>query len=455
LNKKYSELLKKTDNSAYPYDTSIVLSNYIDNYKRTTKCQEVSFRKLVFWLKQKERATHYIHSYPGKLLPNIVHFFLSAYSIFPENSLVLDPFSGTGTVTLESFLSGRNSLYADSNPIARLITSSKTTVIDFNVIDNLIKKIRNFYYSNKKYSTPDVVNINYWFTKDVIKYLSKIKTAIDLIEESNEKSVLLVTFSSIIKKLSLTDPRLSVPVRKFDDIIFNPGEDVFSIFNQQLIVNLKRYESFYEICNTSLTSMCVGDDARQLKISSDWNDIKTRNLSKNSIDIIITSPPYAGAQKYIRATCLNIGWSGLSLASEITQLDRMSIGSERLKKSDYAELKLTDIRAADSKLRKLYKKNPERTGIVSNYINDMKKVIDEMHRVLKKDGVIIFIIGNNTVCGEIFKSSTYLLDYFLEKGFNLELLLTDKIKSWSLMTKRNVTADIITHEWIMMLRKKN
>jgi hypothetical protein len=77
-----------------------------------------------------------------------------------------------------------------------------------------------------------------------------------------------------------------------------------------------------------------------------------------------------------------------------------------------------------------------------------------MHRVLKKNGVIIFIIGNNNVCGEIFKSSKYLLDYFIEKGFNLELLFTDKIKSWSLMTKRNVTADIITHEWIMMLRKK-
>lgn len=447
-------MLVERKSLAYPYDTSKVLSFYLNNFKQTKERQIVSFRDLVFWLKQKERGTHYIHSYPGKLLPQIVHFFLSAYSYFPENNLVLDPFSGTGTTTLESFLSNRNSLYADSNPIARLITSSKTSIIDIDRVKNLLKKIKTYYYSPKKYFIPDVININFWFTDDIINQLAKIKTALDLIDESNEKNFLLVTFSSIIKKLSLADPRLSVPVRKYDKIALAPDEDVFDIFNQHTLTNIKRYNSFHDICNPDITSKCVGDDAKQLKIKGQWNDIQTRNLSKNTVDLIITSPPYAGAQKYIRATCLNIGWLGLSESSKITELDRSCIGSERVKKTDYSELKLTDITAVDLKLKKLFRINPERTAIVSNYINDMKKAIDEMHRVLKKNGVIIFIIGNNNVCGEIFKSSKYLLDYFIEKGFNLELLFTDKIKSWSLMTKRNVTADIITHEWIMMLRKK-
>jgi len=452
--KQYIDLLVKRDNIAYPYDTSQVLSNLIDNYKITNTHQVVSFRDLVFWLNQKERATHYIHSYPGKLLPHIAHFFLSAYSLFPENSIILDPFSGTGTITLEAYLSGRNSFYADSNPIARLITSSKTNNIDISIIENLLKKIKKNYKSNKKYNIPDVININYWFTKKVINKLSKIKTALDKIEDSNEKDFLLVSFSSIIKKLSLADPRLSVPVRRYDDIEIDTDEDILDIFNNQVLVNLKRYKSFIDISNIKLTSKCVGDDAKHLKVSGHWNNIQTRKLTEKSIDIIITSPPYAGAQKYIRATCLNIGWLGLSPTKELIELDRKNIGSERLKKSDYRELKLTNINAADFKLKKLFRINPERTAIVSNYINDMKEVIDEMHRILKINGVVLIVIGNNTVCGEIFKSSTYLLEYFQEKGFNIELLLTDKIKSWSLMTKRNITANIITHEKIMMLRKK-
>jgi DNA modification methylase len=452
--KKYINFLVKRDNIAYPYDTSQVLSNLIDNYNCTNTHQVVSFRDMVFWLNQKERATHYIHSYPGKLLPHIAHFFLSAYSFFPENSLILDPFSGTGTITLEAYLSGRNSLYADSNPIARLITSSKTNSIDIKILENIVKKIKIFYKSNKKYVIPDVINIKYWFTNKIINKLSKIKTALDGIEDSNEKDFLLVTFSSIIKKLSLADPRLSVPVHRYDDFNLNPNEDVIDIFNQQVLVNLKRYKSFVDISSIGLTSQCVGDDAKHLKIPGHWNNIQNRKLSKNSIDIIITSPPYAGAQKYIRATGLNIGWLGLSTATELIELDRKNIGSERLKKSDYSELKLTNINAADLKLKKLFKISQERTAIVSNYINDMKIVIDEMHRILKINGVVLIIIGNNTVCGETFKSSTYLLEYFQEKGFNIELLLTDKIKSWSLMTKRNVTANIITHERIMMLRKR-
>jgi len=452
--KKYLELLGKRDSISYPYDTSIVLSNFIEKFNKTNTHQIVSFRDLVFWMKQKERATHYIHSYPGKLLPQIAHFFLSAYSFFPKNKIILDPFSGTGTIPLEACLSDRNSYYADSNPIARLITSSKTSIVDLNKIKNLVKDIKKYFYSNKKYSIPDVININYWFTKGVIEQLAKINTAISCIKESSEKDFLLVTFSSIIKKLSLADPRLSVPVLKYNKICFNKDEDVFSIYYEQVLINIKRFESFYILCNKGLTSKCVGDDARNLKKTGNWDNIQRECLPNNSVDMIITSPPYAGAQKYIRATCLNIGWLGLSPSSSISELDRMSIGSERLVKSDYKELKLTNIKAADSKLKILYRRNPERTAIVSNYINDMKKSINEMHRVLKNNGIILFIIGNNTVCGEIFKSSTYLLDYFNEKGFYLELLLSDKIKSWSLMTKRNETADIITHERIMMLRKK-
>jgi DNA modification methylase len=455
MGKRIDKMLIERDDVAYPYDTSEILLDYINRYQTKEKYQIVSFRELVFWLNYKDRAIHYIHSYPGKILPHIVHFFLAAYSFFPENNLILDPFSGTGTITLESCLSGRNSLYADANPLARLITSSKTGFIDYNKISTLVKKIENYYYSNKKHIIPDVINIDYWYDSDTIDKLAKIKTVLDLIDESEEKDFLMVTFSSIVRKLSFADPRLSVPVHRQNEFCFDNDEDIFSIFKQQVIINCKRHKSFRDICKRNSTSRCAGEDARQLKTPGLWDEIQARKLSKNSVDVIITSPPYAGAQKYIRATSLNIGWLGLSSSTDLKELDRKTIGCERLRKKDYSELKLTDIKAADSKLKRLYKKNPERTAIASNYINDMKRTIDEMKRVLKKNGVVLFIVGNNSVCGEIFKSSQYLLDYFLDIGFNLELMLADEIKSRGLMTKRNKTASIITQEWIMMLRKKN
>jgi 16S rRNA G966 N2-methylase RsmD/SAM-dependent methyltransferase len=446
-------MLTPRDDVAYPYDTSVLLSKYIQKFHDTEKHQIVSFRDLVFWIKHGERATHYIHSYPGKILPHIVHFFLSAFSYFPDNSIVLDPFAGTGTVALEAYLSKKNSLFADSNPLARLITSSKINFIDTKLINDLALDISDYYFSNSKYNIPDVLNIDYWYDNDTIVKLSKIKDAIESIQNSLEKDFLFVTFSSVVRKVSRADPKLSVPVRS-KNIGYHEKKDVIDIFKQQLMLNCRRQESFQDFGSRNMDSKCVGNDARNLKIPSLWNDIETRELADKTVDLIITSPPYAGAQKYIRATSLNIGWLGLSESSKLKDLDRMTIGRENLKKSEYDELRLTDIKSADSKLKKLYKKNPLRASIAGNYINEMKIAINEMKRVLKKDGMILFIIGNNSISGEVFKSSKYLLDYFLESGFDLELLLTDEIKSWGLMTKRNKTASIITREWIILLRKR-
>ena len=90
---------------AYPVDTTKKIFKLIEKYEKENRPQEVSFRELVFWLKVGERATHYIHPYPAKLLPQIAHFFLASNILASSDDFVLDPFSGTGTVALEANLS--------------------------------------------------------------------------------------------------------------------------------------------------------------------------------------------------------------------------------------------------------------------------------------------------------------------------------------------------------------
>src|SRR5215208_5509483 len=76
-----------------------------------------------------DRATHLMHAYPAKLLPNIPVFFLYSGALSGRDSLVLDPFCGTGTVLLESLLAGCRATGADTNPLARMITQAKVTHI--------------------------------------------------------------------------------------------------------------------------------------------------------------------------------------------------------------------------------------------------------------------------------------------------------------------------------------
>ena len=75
------------------------------------------------------------------------------------------------------------------------------------------------------------------------------------------------------------------------------------------------------------------------------------------------------------------------------------------------------------------------------------------NRVLKPGGYMILVIGNNTVSGISFNTQDYLTTYLQSKGMHLEFKLIDDIKSYGLMTKRNKTANTISSEWVLVLKK--
>ena len=66
---------------------------------------------------------------------------------------------------------------------------------------------------------------------------------------------------------------------------------------------------------------------------------------------------------------------------------------------------------------------------------------------------MVIVIGNNTVCKRQFDTQDYLTDYLLGKGMQLQYKLIDDIKSYGLMTKRNKTANTISSEWVIVLKK--
>ena len=114
--------------------------------------------------------------------------------------------------------------------------------------------------------------------------------------------------------------------------------------------------------------------------------------------MILTSPPYAGAQKYIRSSWLNLYWLGTKQAEDIRMLNNKNIGREDYHKVDTLQHVFTGIPAADAVLESLYQdgKN-ERAYIVGNYLNEMKIALDESFRVLKKSGYMIIVIGNDGI----------------------------------------------------------
>jgi tRNA G10 N-methylase Trm11 len=435
----------------------------LDEYANQREPISVDFRKLVTDVTFGSRATHLIHTYPAKLLPHIPYFFLNNDVLSIPGDDVLDPFCGSGTVLLESLLAGRNAYGVDANPVARLITKVKTTSVDVYSLKRHTKFLLSRIKAEPTLLPPDVINIDYWFYPHVIKQLSAIKEAIEKTRNEVFRDFYLVCFSNCVKKVSLADPRLSVPVRlKNDQCKINyvlrettakhlrklEKIDVIQEFSKIISMNIKRFTSFIEMLPKNVQASIISDDARTVDLSlANEKDIQ-------SLDLIITSPPYAGAQKYIRSSSLSIGWLGMCDTQSLKSYEELNIGREHYSKGEYCELIVTGIKEADEILNIIFEKNPLRAHIAGKYLIEMREAFISSTNSLKRGGYMVLIAANNTVCGYDFKTQEYLRQIIESLGFETMLRLVDDIHSRGLMTKRNKTASIISCEWVMVFKKK-
>lgn len=452
------------------HQTDAALERLLKRYKRTKRAIPVDFRKLVSLSQSAERATHLLHPYPAKLLMQIPFFFLANSVFSGTGDVVADPFCGSGTVLLEAQLAGRQAIGADSNPFARLLTVVKTSPIPAETLNRGCARLLSRIPSEPRNGLPNVVNLKHWFYPHVIRQLHCVSEAVESTRRSDLHSFFRICFSNCVRRVSLADPRLSVPVRlrlgqyprghhlraKTDAHIRRLRRiDVVEVFSDVLAANCRRLLSL-ESCGSPLPSArLVASDARRIA-GPTRRAMKNRNGSRETdgfVQLAITSPPYPGAQKYIRACSLSLGWLGLCSPEELVDLKRLSIGREEMRRSDYGERTASGLVAADRVLEKIGAANSLRGAIAAAYLAEMREAIREVFRAVKKGGYFVLVAANNRIAGHEFRTADYLRQMAEETGFHLVLRLIDDIRSRGLMTKRNQTASVITREWVLVFAK--
>jgi DNA modification methylase len=448
--------------------TDLTLKRFIAEYQKSGRPIPVRFREILKDFAGSDRATHLIHPYPAKLLMQIPAFFLANNLLSRPGETVLDPFCGSGTVLLESFLMGRKALGFDVNPLARLIAQVKLTRIESSKLRRGIVQLKRRIPEKSRIRTPSVINVNYWFYPHVIRDLLRLLEAIKSTRDPDTRAFFLVCFSGCVRKVSLADPRLSVPVRlrrnqyRKEHWLHSKTENhlkrlkrvnIFSEFDKIVESNFKRVLCLENTAPQGVNAHVIGADARQLRFDASQNGRSNRKVSKESVDLIITSPPYCGAQKYIRASSLSLGWLELCATNELRKIESLTIGREHHRREQYQELIRTGLPSADRTLKKLRVSNPLRSHIAGTYLLEMRDAFREMARVLKPNRYMVLIAGNNRVCGKRFMTEHYLRKIAEAEGFTLVLRLVDDIRSRGLMTKRNKTASVITREWVLVFKK--
>jgi len=450
--------------------------------KSNKKPIKFNFRKKSkeYFKNNNRTSLHYIHYYPGKIYPFIPKLLLSLDEIKILKGTLLDPFAGSGTVLLEAITNHivkRNAYGVDINPIARLISKVKTTPLDIDMINRFTPEINEIYSTIKKNEVdiPYFSNIEKWFSSFTITKLSKLKYAItnsgipeDLID------FYWLCFSSIIRTVSFADPFIPPPVylkiekyknspEKYNKLLNvlkeNENPRIWRIFNQTITENVTRLEAINkveEIKTGSVHSRIIWDDIKNIKIGKTkqkgrLDKDNAKNLPNNSIDIIMTSPPYITAQKYIRTNKLELFWLDYS-EEEVSTLDKEFIGTEKPQLSGF--FSSFNIKSIDNLIKRIEKNPGIRSKQVYDYFSQMYLALERMYELIKRNGIVFLVVGDNIVSGKRVPTYQLLTDIATNIGFNNSLILKDTIKARSMMTKRNISGGLIKNEFVVILEKE-
>lgn len=317
---------------------------------------------------------HGLHPYPAKFIPQIPRLAIERYTKVGDT--VYDPFCGSGTTLVEASALNRQSIGTDNNSVAVLVSKVKTHLYSEYEIEGLRKFLQIFDEQlenaeiRRDLITEDK-NFYYWFSTEVIEHLSKIKGLI-LDYPKKHQNLLLSIFSSIIVKVSYQDSDTRY-ARK--DKLVTP-DDVNDSFRSKLLKVLKEIESSLGYCRTE--SKVYQADSRSVPM-----------IDSDSVDLIVTSPPYLNAYDYHKYHRQRLHW-----------LD-----------ADIKKVRTTEIGSHDQ----FTKKN----AIAQPYFDDMELCFTEWNRVLKIGGRCVIVIGDAIVS----KSPVHVADTFCEimvkKGFSI------------------------------------
>ena len=403
---------------------------------------DVSFRNLVGPLPAQD-LTHGLFPYPARLVRHIPMFLLGSSDFATPGSVVFDPFCGSGTVLVEAQAWGHDGIGVDANPIAVLATKVKTTAVDGRLLDETIARVRSRALNYRSAAIPAQF-LEKWYSESALSALARIARALSQEAEcSPERDCVALAFALSSRALAWTDARVPVPVLRVPD---KPRESFRNVWS-----------TFDAACRRVATGVST-DRPRSHAVEVFEGDARGLDrivgLEIDRPAVIISSPPYGAAQKYVRSTSLEAGWLGLTNGRGTIELERNSIGREHLSQGE----RNPDSSVLSSDLRqvigKISSSNVDRGAIYTNYFLDMSLAFANAVDTFPTVERIALIGGTNVAGGVPVETHVHLADMVAAQGFKLTLTMRDSIRGRALLTRRKGDAVPSAFEYVHILERE-
>lgn len=337
-----------------------------------------------------------IHPFPARMAPELALNSLRAM----KSGTILDPMTGSGTVARVAKGQSLNALGFDLDPLAVLISKVVTTEVNDDLIarqtQSFMSAVRSLSNSNVRLDWIDGDKnaqqyIEFWFGEaqrpDLRKIAYLLSRADDLQIHPDVADVLRIALSRIIvtKKSAASlaqDTSHSRPHRVAKESVY----DVLLGFEKSVGAIRRRLVGMPSTGNVTIR---LGD-ARDLSAVAD-----------ESVDAVLTSPPYLNAIDYMRGHRMSLIWLGHGY-SKLSRTRSDSIGSERKPDSPFEGEHHALMKSSMGDLASLQKRHH---GMIERYVMDMHKMTSEVARTLKPRCTATFVMGNSCLSGVYIENS--------------------------------------------------
>lgn len=334
---------------------------------------------------------------------------------------VLDPFAGSGTTLLSADCAKVHSYGIESHPFIYRIANAKLLYAsDTEDYLELIKKIirDSKALKGKTNSYPSLIKKCY--DEKSLSELDSLKRAYLKNSNNSDASELAwLTLVSILRVVSHagTAPWQYVLPNKKKKNVIPPNvafESMSKVFMQDMLYFCNKAKKLSNVINS---------DARTCK-----------GIPPNSIDFVITSPPYANNYDYADATRLEMsfmgdvnGWSELQdkvrkylIRSCSQHVPEASLNLDEILEDSYLKPIYKEISAVCKQLSEIRKTKGGRKTyhlMIACYFLDLARVWNSLRKVCKKDSDVCFVIGDSAPYGVYVPVINWLGELALSAGF--------------------------------------
>ncbi len=391
--------------------------------------------------------THGYHVYPAMMIPQIARTLIEEYGPKGQLQTILDPYMGSGTTLVEASIKGVNSIGTDLNPLARMISTVKTTHYSEDLIKSQFVEISfhlSFYDASRVINRnfDRVSNYTYWYSEEVLLKLSYLNQLID--EYANDSDFFRLILAEIVREVSFTRNGEFKRFRMSKDRIANYNPNPFELFVKKAKRNIDGLCAYNEIANRADVAIYGFNSIHGIP-----KDI----VAEGSIDMVVTSPPYGDSKTtvaYGQFSSWANEWFGYNNAKK---LDNELMGGGRCCEVKFNSTELTET------LSIIHGLDEKRYWEVISFLNDYSLSIQNVSKAVRVGGRVCYVVGDRRVKGVQIPLDYFTAEMFEQCGFKHINTIVREIPSKrmpSLTSPTNKTGNHVqtmSHEYIVILEK--